>query len=82
MEFARFFIALVASLVLAGTFGCATTDVQRASSGDNGIPGSISQMDPTDPGSGFGPSFSSPRVRMTPNGDRVGHYPPYYYPDH
>jgi hypothetical protein len=28
-----------------------------------------------------GPSFSSPQELMHPNGDRVGHYPPYYRPD-
>jgi hypothetical protein len=28
-----------------------------------------------------GPSFSSPPEGMAQNGDRVGHYPPYYYPE-
>jgi hypothetical protein len=28
-----------------------------------------------------GPSFSSPQEKMAPNGDRVGHYPPYYHPE-
>jgi len=28
-----------------------------------------------------GPSFSSPQETMSPNGDRVGHYPPYYHPE-
>lgn len=29
----------------------------------------------------YGPGTSMPQVYMTPNGDRVGHYPPYFYPD-
>jgi hypothetical protein len=29
----------------------------------------------------YGPGTSVPQVYMTPNGDRVGHYPPYFYPD-
>jgi hypothetical protein len=29
-----------------------------------------------------GPAFSSPPVRMAPNGDRVSQYPPYFHPDH
>jgi hypothetical protein len=28
-----------------------------------------------------GPSFSSPEAPMAPNGDRIGHYPPYYHPE-
>lgn len=28
-----------------------------------------------------GPAFSSPRETMHENGDRVGHYPPYYHPE-
>jgi len=28
-----------------------------------------------------GPSFSSPRVEMAPNGDRVSPYPPGYHPE-
>lgn len=27
------------------------------------------------------PAFSSPRVRLAPNGDRESHYPPYYHPE-
>ncbi|MGO9374174.1 MAG: hypothetical protein ACLQBD_19055 [Syntrophobacteraceae bacterium] len=27
------------------------------------------------------PAFSSPQEEMAPNGDRVGHYPPYYHPE-
>ena len=27
------------------------------------------------------PAFSSPQERMDENGDRVGHYPPYYHPE-
>ena len=26
------------------------------------------------------PGFSSPQAEIAPNGDRVGHYPPYYHP--
>jgi len=29
----------------------------------------------------WGPGTSVPQVYMTANGDRVGHYPPYFYPD-
>ena len=29
----------------------------------------------------WGPATSVPQVYMTPNGDRVGHYAPYFYPD-
>lgn len=29
----------------------------------------------------WGPATSVPQVYMTPGGDRVGHYPPYFYPD-
>ncbi len=29
----------------------------------------------------YGPATSSPQVYITPNGDRVGHYAPYFYPD-
>jgi hypothetical protein len=29
-----------------------------------------------------GPGTSFPQIYMNENGDRVGHYPPYYYPDH
>jgi hypothetical protein len=29
----------------------------------------------------WGPATSAPQVYMTPNGDRVGHYAPYFYPD-
>ena len=29
-----------------------------------------------------GPVVSAPQIYMTPNGDRVGHYAPYFYPDH
>jgi hypothetical protein len=28
-----------------------------------------------------GPAFSSPHETMHENGDRVGHYPPYYHPE-
>ncbi len=27
------------------------------------------------------PAFSAPEVKMHENGDRVGHYPPYYQPE-
>ena len=27
------------------------------------------------------PAFSSPEVKMAPNGDRESHYPPYYHPE-
>jgi hypothetical protein len=27
------------------------------------------------------PAFSSPQEEMAPNGDRAGHYPPYYHPE-
>jgi hypothetical protein len=30
----------------------------------------------------YGPGTSVPQIYMTENGDRVGHYPPYFYPDH
>ena len=30
----------------------------------------------------YGPGTSVPQVYMTENGDRVGHYAPYFYPDH
>ena len=29
----------------------------------------------------WGPATSVPQIYMTPNGDRVGHYAPYFYPD-
>jgi hypothetical protein len=29
----------------------------------------------------WGPGTSAPQIYMTPNGDRVGHYAPYFYPD-
>lgn len=29
----------------------------------------------------YGPATSVPQVYMTPSGDRLGHYAPYYYPD-
>jgi hypothetical protein len=29
----------------------------------------------------WGPATSVPQIYMTANGDRVGPYPPYYYPD-
>ena len=29
----------------------------------------------------WGPATSVPQVYMTPYGDRVGHYAPYFYPD-
>jgi len=29
----------------------------------------------------YGPATSVPQTYMTTNGDRVGHYAPYYYPD-
>jgi hypothetical protein len=29
----------------------------------------------------WGPGTSVPQVFMTANGDRVGHYAPYFYPD-
>ncbi len=42
----------------------------------------------TNPGDGirpadgnWGPATSAPQINMTPNGDRVGHYAPYFYPD-
>jgi hypothetical protein len=31
---------------------------------------------------GHGPGTSFPQVYMNENGDRVGHYAPYFYPDH
>ena len=37
-------------------------------------------VEPQDPVRG--PAVSSPAVEIAPNGDRVGHYPPYFYPDH
>ena len=30
----------------------------------------------------FGPATSVPQTYMTPDGDRVSRYAPYYYPDH
>jgi hypothetical protein len=30
----------------------------------------------------YGPGTSFPQIYMTENGDRVGHYAPYFYPDH
>jgi hypothetical protein len=30
----------------------------------------------------YGPGISVPQIYMTENGDRVGHYAPYFYPDH
>jgi hypothetical protein len=32
-------------------------------------------------GEKWGPSTSVPQIYMTPEGDRVGHYAPYFYPD-
>ena len=29
----------------------------------------------------YGPATSVPQVDITPNGDRVSHYAPYFYPD-
>ena len=29
----------------------------------------------------YGPAISVPQTYMNTNGDRVGHYAPYYYPD-
>ncbi len=29
----------------------------------------------------YGPATSVPQVYITPNGDRLGHYAPYFYPD-
>jgi hypothetical protein len=29
----------------------------------------------------WGPGTSVPQVYMVSNGDRLGHYPPYFYPD-
>ena len=29
----------------------------------------------------WGPAISAPQVYMTPNGDRVSHYSPYFNPD-
>ncbi|GLI33779.1 hypothetical protein DAMNIGENAA_12120 [Desulforhabdus amnigena] len=38
----------------------------------------VSPINPQDPVRG--PTNSSPQVHIAPNGDRVGHYPPYFYP--
>jgi len=60
-------IVLVTSLLALMLAGCAATTVE------NGY---------TPAGEKWGPGTSVPQVYMTPNGDRVGHYAPYFYPDH
>jgi hypothetical protein len=59
-------VILHCGLLLLVLAGCAGTTVGNGIFPANGT---------------YGPATSVPQVYMNPNGDRVGHYPPYYYPD-
>ena len=59
-------IVLVASLVALMLAGCAGPTVENGY-----IPA----------GKKWGPATSVPQIYMTPNGDRVSQYAPYFHPD-
>ncbi len=59
-------IVLVLALLVSMLVGCAGSTVDNGYFPANGD---------------WGPTVSVPQVYMTPNGDRVSHYAPYFQPD-